>query len=243
MNKPNGAPTPPRPPSTDPDLVREIIAWDVGNWRRAVKLWDLERPENWAGYRALDLGAGGGGLSLYLALRGCRVTYCDTTPPRPGALELFERHGVARAVSYSRADVTRLPFAEASCDVVAFKSLLAVASKFGGLQTQKSIFDEAYRVLKPGGVLLFAENAHGSAIHAFCRDRFVAWGRACRYPSLADLNGFVSSFSKVRLVTFGALAVFGRREWQRRALSRLDHVITPVIPKESRYLAYGYAVK
>jgi len=48
---------------TDPDLVREIIAWDVGNWRRAVKLWGPGAARNWAGYRALDLGAGGGGLS------------------------------------------------------------------------------------------------------------------------------------------------------------------------------------
>lgn len=230
-------------PSTDPALLQDIIEWDVGNWGRAVKLWDHERPGSWAGLSALDLGAGGGGLSLYLALRGSRVTYCDFSAPRPAALALFERRGIAHSMRYSRADVTRLPFADASFDIVAFKSLLASVGKFGGFQSQNSVFHEAYRVLKPGGILLFAENAHGSAFHAYCRDRFVAWGHDCRYPSLAELNEFLSAFTQVRLLTFGVLAAFGRREWQRRALSRIDLLITPVIPKESRYLAYGYAVK
>lgn len=230
-------------PSKDPALLQDIIEWDVANWGRAVKLWDRERPESWAGRTALDLGAGGGGLSLYLALRGCRVNYCDFTAPRPAALDLFARHGVAEAVEFSRADVTRLPFAAGRYDLVAFKSLLASVGKFGGFQSQKSVFDEAYRVLKPGGILLFAENAHGSAFHAFCRDRFVTWGHDCRYPSLAEMNGFLSAFSQLRLETFGVLAALGRREWQRRALSRLDQLITPVIPRESRYLVYGYSVK
>lgn len=230
-------------PSADPALLQDIIEWDVGNWGRAVKFWDDQLDADWSGRTALDLGAGGGGLSLYLALRGCRVTYCDFTPPRPAALELFKRHGVQDRVEYSRANVTRLPFADAGYDVVAFKSLLASVGKFGGLESQKSVFDEVYRVLKPGGVLLFAENAHGSAFHAFCRDRFAAWGHDCRYPSLAELEVWLSAFSHVRLETFGVLAAFGRREWQRRALSRLDHVITPVFPKESRYLAYGFSVK
>ena len=230
-------------PSGDFALLQDIIEWDVGNWGRAVQLWDDELGTDWSGRTALDLGAGGGGLSLYLALRGCRVTYCDFTAPRPAALELFRRHGVHQQVEYSRANVTRLPFADASFEIVAFKSLLASVGKFGGMESQKSVFDEAYRVLKPGGVLLFAENAHGSAFHAFCRDRFVAWGHDCRYPSLAELKGWLSAFSQVRLETFGVLAAFGRREWQRRALSRLDHVITPVFPKESRYLTYGYSIK
>jgi ubiquinone/menaquinone biosynthesis C-methylase UbiE len=230
-------------PSSEPRLLSEIIGWDVGNWGRALRLWDRELTQNWAGLRALDLGAGGGGLSLYLALRGARVTYCDFTEPRSEALALFERHGQVGKIEFSRANVTRLPFRDASYDLVAFKSLLASVGKFGGFPSQKSVLDEAYRVLKPGGLLLFAENARGSALHAFCRDRFVAWGHDCRYPSLEELNGFLSSYSGVRLVSFGVLAAFGRREWQRRVLSRVDRVLTPVIPKESRYLAYGYAVK
>ena len=213
------------------------------NWGRAVQLWDSELGDSWSGRRALDLGAGGGGLSLYLALRGCRVTYCDYAAPRPEATARFARHGIGSGLSFVRANVTRLPLATGSYDVVAFKSLLASVGKFGGLESQKSVLLEAYRVLKPGGILLFAENARGSAVHAYCRDRFVAWGHDCRYPSLAELSGFLSAFSRVRLVSFGVLALFGRREWQRRALSRIDHVLTPVIPKGSRYLAYGYAIK
>jgi SAM-dependent methyltransferase len=243
MNPPPEASAPPRLPSASPRLVDEIIEWDVGNWRRALDLWDRELAPDGSGRRALDLGAGGGGLSLYLALRGCHVTYCDFTEPRAAALGLFERHKVGGRIAYARADVRSLPFTRESYDWVAFKSLLASVGKFGGAESQKSVLDEAYRVLKPGGVLLFAENAHGSALHAFCRDRFAAWGHDCRYPSLAELSGFLKSFSRVRLESFGVLALLGRREWQRRALSRVDRVLTPVIPKGSRYLVYGYAVK
>ncbi len=243
MNQALGATTPVRMLSSDRQLVDEIIEWDVANWGRALSLWDEDLSADWSARSALDLGAGGGGLSLYLALRGCRVTYCDFAAPRPEALERFKRHEIGEAVSFVRANVTRLPLRSESYDLVGFKSLLASVGKFGGFPSQKSVLDEAYRVLKPGGVLLFAENARGSAVHAYCRDRFVAWGHDCRYPSLAEMKGFMSAFSRVHLVSFGVLAAFGRREWQRRALSRVDRVLTPVIPKGSRYLAYGYAIK
>jgi SAM-dependent methyltransferase len=230
-------------PSKDPALLSDIIEWDVGNWGRAVQKWDRELPDSWTGMRALDLGAGGGGLSLYLRLRGCRVTYCDFSQPRPQAIELLKRDEVAPGVDFCQANVTRLPFAEGQFDIVAFKSLLASVGKFGGLESQKSVFQESCRVLKPGGYLLLAENAYGSALHAFCRDRFVAWGHDCRYPTLAELQEFMSPFSNVSIETFGLLAAFGRRECQRAALSRLDRLITPIFPAESRYLAYGYARK
>src|SRR5262245_52671466 len=111
-----------RLPSSDPHLLAEIIEWDVGNWGRALKLWDRELQSDWAHKRSLDLGAGGGGLSLYLALRGCDVTYCDFTAPRPEALRRFSRHGIEDSIAYARANVTRLPFRDASYDLVAFKS-------------------------------------------------------------------------------------------------------------------------
>ena len=43
--------------------------------------------------------------------------------------------------------------------------------------------------------------------------------------------------------SFGVLAAFGRREWQRRMLSRVDHLINPLFRENSRYLVYGYARK
>jgi ubiquinone/menaquinone biosynthesis C-methylase UbiE len=230
-------------PSNDPALLSDIIEWDVGNWGRAVQMWDRDLPESWSGMRALDLGAGGGGLSLYLRLRGCRVTYSDFNHPRPGARELLDRYDVARGVDYCRANVKQLPFADRQFDVVAFKSLLAVAAKFGGLEIQKRVFQESCRVLKPGGYLLLAENLYGSAFHAFCRDKFVAWGHDSRYPKLAELQEFMSPFSDVSIETFGMLAAFGRQEWQRSVLGHIDRFITPIFPAKSRYLAYGYARK
>ena len=81
----------------------------------------------------------------------------DSPPER--AFRLFESHGVECGINYSRADVTDLPFACEQFDVVSFKSLLGAAGRYGGVDSQKRVLAEAHRVLKPNGVLLFAENA------------------------------------------------------------------------------------
>jgi len=230
-------------PSEDHSILADIVQWDVGNWGRAVRMWDRELRGDWAGKRALDMGAGGGGLTLYLCRRGCRVAYCDSKPPRDEARDLFRRYDIVDDIEYCQADVTRLPYGDEQFDLVAFKSLLAVASRYGGWESQVAILTEAHRVLKKSGTLLFAENAYGSRLHAFGRRHFVSWGRELHYPTLDEYRRLLQPFNSVELESFGVLAAFGRREWQRRMLSRVDHLINPIFRENSRYLVYGYARK
>ncbi|WP_427896606.1 class I SAM-dependent methyltransferase [Kribbella sp. GL6] len=95
----------------------------------------------------LDAGAGIGGTSRYVADRfGCDVTavdlsdeYCETAKWLNGLVGL--------RVDVQRADVTALPFGDASYDVVFSQHVqMNVADK-------DALYREAARVLKPGGRL------------------------------------------------------------------------------------------
>ena len=220
--------------------IEDIIEWDVGNWSRALKLWEMEGGTDLKGCLALEIGGRNGGLSLWLALRGARTICSDLNGPSPRAVLLHRRYGVADLVEYRAIDVLDIPYGEGTFDVVAFKS---VVGDLGEKEKQRKAFGEIYRVLKPGGRLFFAENLRGSPIHMFLRSRFVSWGRSWRYLSLDDLEEFLSIFSRRRCETHGFLAALGRDERQRRFLSLLDSLISPIVPPSWRYIAFGVAVK
>jgi 2-polyprenyl-6-hydroxyphenyl methylase/3-demethylubiquinone-9 3-methyltransferase len=91
--------------------------------------------------RALDLGCGGGLLSAHLVKRGARVVGFDLSQ---ASLKTAERKLGAR---FARADVQRLPVADASIDLVLAADVLehvpAVDVTLGNIA----------RVLRPGGAL------------------------------------------------------------------------------------------
>lgn len=128
--------------------MQDIVEWDVAHWSRAFQLWDQELGGDWHGKRALDLGARGGGLSLYLSLRGCKVAYLDLHPAPEKAHELFLKYGVTEQLDFLRASVTDLPMADASVDVVAFKSVLGSVGRAQGWHGQQVTVAEARRVLR-----------------------------------------------------------------------------------------------
>lgn len=208
-----------------------------------IRIWGETGTERGRSTWALDLGARGGGLSLYLSLRGCKVTYLDLHPAPRAAFELFKKYGVIDRLKFVQASVTDLPMPDASFDVVAFKSLLGSVGQGQGWHGQQATVAEARRVLRPGGTFLFAENAAASAVHQFCRTRFVPWGREWRYVSLTEMRMLLTTYDMFQLKTAGLFAAFGRREWQRTILARLDRIANPFFPETSKYLMYGYARK
>ena len=224
-------------------LRRDICQWDVGNWSRALDFWNRELPGSWDGLSALELGAGRGGLSLYLALRGCRVTCTDMKSPEENARPHHAKHDCASRITYTAADATAIPVSDAAFDFVAFKSLLGTVGRREGKAGQQKLFDEIRRVLKPGGVLLFAENLKGASFHSFCRRKFVPWGGDWRYVTIAEIGEFLHDYSNIRHRAFGVLALFGRTEWQRAILHYADRFLSPLVPVRSRYLVYGVAKK
>ena len=93
--------------------------------------------------RVLDLGCGAGFLANDLAGRGHRVTGLDTTPEN---LEVARAHGRA---TYVVGDARRVPFPDASFDVVCAMDLLE------HVDDPDAVIAEAARVLVPGGRLFF----------------------------------------------------------------------------------------
>ena len=106
-----------------------------------------------AGELVLDAGCGKGGSAIWLAkqigakVKGVSPVATQIAEARKNAVRL----GVGEKVAFEIADYCNTPFADASFDVVwACESLCHAREK-------KAFYEEAYRVLKPGGRLIIAE--------------------------------------------------------------------------------------
>jgi ubiquinone/menaquinone biosynthesis C-methylase UbiE len=221
--------------------IADIIEWDVGSWSRALFLWDQALVDRVAPQRVLEIGSRRGGLTLYFALKGYRVVCSDLGGPSPQAAALHDRYGISGRVEYGDVDVTAIPYPDASFDIVAYKSVLGAIRIEPPLQAQRAAIREIYRVLKPGGLVLFAENLAASPLHRWLRRRLTRWGARWQYPTAAELRSLLDRFACVELRTFGFLAALGRSEGQRRTLHRLDRAIMPLVPTGYRYIGYGWA--
>jgi sarcosine/dimethylglycine N-methyltransferase len=102
-----------------------------------------------SGDRVLDAGSGIGGTArLIAAERGARVTAVDITPEYSDVAEWLNASvGLDDLIEVHTADVTELPFDDASFDVVVSQHVqMNVADK-------RRLYAEARRVLVPGGRL------------------------------------------------------------------------------------------
>ena len=164
----------------DKAIVKDIIQWDVSNWSKLIPIWTKKLKERKG--KVLAFGEREGGLSLFLALKGFEVTFTDYNDfPEDLPLEVHKKHNVTSSISYEKQDITSTTYSDNSYDVVVFKSVIGA---LGNIQDQVKALNEIYRILKPGGVLLFAENTRSSKVHQFARKKFTDWGHRWHYPSL-----------------------------------------------------------
>jgi SAM-dependent methyltransferase len=142
------------PAPTDAEIkARHRAMWASGDYRTMVETFLLPLGPRLVdacrivpGMRVLDVGAGTGNASIPAAQRGANVTASDLTP------ELLEAgRDRARAagveLEWAEADAERLPFEDASFDVVMSSIGVMFAPHHGRAA------DELVRVCRPGGTI------------------------------------------------------------------------------------------
>jgi ubiquinone/menaquinone biosynthesis C-methylase UbiE len=133
--------------SLTPDQLAMLEHFHVSGPLATASLIDLlaVKPED----RVLDAGTGIGGTARYVAQKyGSKVTAIDLTPEYVVAAQwLNELVGLSGLIEVREADVTSLPFADESFDVVVSQHVqMNIADK-------ARLYAEAFRVLAPGGRL------------------------------------------------------------------------------------------
>ncbi len=226
----------------DKILIEDIIDWDVSNWSKAIDFWEDALSQTNENIEALELGGNKGGLSLWLASKGYSVICSDLNSPEENAKELHKKYNLDKKIQYAAIDATAIPF-DNKFDAVAFKSILGGISGGGKDHLMQKTIDDIYKSLKPGGVLFFAENLESSAMHRFIRKRFVSWGARWNYLKYKDIEPLFQQFSELNYQTIGFFGTFGRTEKQRRMLSKLDKLLSKLIPQSKKYIVFGTAKK
>jgi len=214
--------------------------WDTISWSRALLIWHKYLKLNRGNY-ALEIGGRRGGLSLMLAKEyGMKVVCSDLKNPKETVKLLHQKHETNHKIQYDAVDCMRIGYKDNTFDIVIFKSVLGA---LGTYEKQSLAFQEILRVLKPGGVVLFAENLECSFFHIYLRRIFVSWSSYWRYPKLNDINLFLKNFNFVEINTTGFFATFARAKFIRTLLSYFDVVNDKILPKKNKYIVYGAAIK
>ncbi len=134
--------------------------WSLGDYPRVAQLLEpgaLALADACAiapGKTLLDVAAGNGNFSLAAARRDAKVTATDITPKM---IELGRARtaDAGLSIEWAEADAERLPFADASFDIV--------ASVFGAMFAPQPalVATEMFRVAKPGGLVAMANYSPG----------------------------------------------------------------------------------
>lgn len=218
--------------------ISPFVEWDSINWSKAVNFWQ-DYGHSLSDKRVLEIGAGSGRLSTWLAIQGARVWCTDTYMPTPETRDRHREAGVSERIEYGALNVIDIAF-EDEFDAIVMKSVLPTLST----RHQSLALAGVHRALKPGGQLLLAENLQASRVHMFARQRMTTYGSACNYLTVQTLMHDLANFASVDLRTFGVLGTLGRSERVKRALGHLDTLaVERVAPKRWRYVAGVVATK
>lgn len=220
------------------ELMRQIVGWDVVNWSKAIHYWEENIPLYGKELECLELGASKGGMTLWLALQKNRVFCTDINGPEPVARDLHQKFDCQTRITYGSMDAMNIN-EENRFDLVLFKSIM------GGIcsddRKKAELVNQIHKALKPGGMLLFAENLEATLLHRVARKKFGTpdWN----YLRLSEMDEVFSSFTSVRYSTTGFFGCFGRTERQRELLGSFDGLLDKLIPASSKYIVFGIAVK
>lgn len=221
-----------------------IIEWDVFTWSRALSFWRSHARGSLVDAKVLEIGARDGGLTHWLVHEGAfEVTATDVGFPTERAAISHRDYIQSGRVRHESLDATRIT-QTGEYDVVVFKSVLGSIGGTLGRAGQAAAIEGMLRALRPGGILLWAENLAASPMHEAARRQWVPWADRWLYPTLAELRRLLMPFSSTEWSSAGFTAAFGRTESQRRLLASLDAAVLEwVVPREWNYVAFGVSRK
>lgn len=223
----------------------EYLGWDIYIWQKALNFWSsiLKQKKIEKGL-ALEIGSKSGGLSLYLSHNfDFNVICSDITELSHTAKDLHKKYGVEDKVSCSVSDAVRLNFNSEMFDAVILKSVLGSIGKNENIKQVHKAVDEIYRVLKPGGIFLFAENAKGTFFHSALRKIFRKWAAYWKYFSKDEISSLLEKFRSNEIRTAGIISAFFPGNKIKKIILPADNFSEKMLPEKFRYMIYGYAVK
>lgn len=190
------------------DVRDEGQVWDelAGSYDRALRFLDgpydevrRRLAEDLRGSsRVLEVAAGTGLFTGAIASAASEVVSTDLSPQMLGALRArVESEGLGN-VACEEADVTELPYADASFDAVVCANVLHV------MPSPERALAEMKRVLAPGGLILAPTFAHGARPRARLVSRVLSWVSPFRSYSRFDAD---SLERLVRAAGFSSVAV------------------------------------
>jgi SAM-dependent methyltransferase len=227
-------------------FYRDCVEWDIITWGRAFYFWEKHATEvgGFLEKKGLEIGANNGGASLFFAQRfGAAMVCSDIENNSNGFRKLHDQYPGGLKIEYKQIDAKAIPYDNETFDFVVFKSVLGIIGARNEHESIEKAIHEIHRVLKPNGILFFAENLRGSQLHQFARKKFVPWGNSWRYISLREMEGLLGCFAEKEIYTTGFFAAFvPRPEWLKTLAAKFDGLLF-FIPKRWRYVAYGFAIK
>jgi 2-polyprenyl-3-methyl-5-hydroxy-6-metoxy-1,4-benzoquinol methylase len=222
------------------ELRKDIFKWDIYNWSRATNFWESELDLKDKQFYCLDIGAGEGGMSLWLAQKGNKIICSDYGNPEKNAFPIHQKYNVTNFIRYEKIDALSIPY-ENRFDLVVLKSVLG---GIGDNEKVKTAIEQIHKSLKPGGYFLFAENLKASTLHMIARKLFIRWVNEWNYLEYNFFPQTLKIFKGYHLQRFGMFGTFGRNEFQRKMLGKLDkNVFEKILPEKWCYIVAGVARK
>lgn len=225
----------------DDNQINDIINWDVETWKEILPYWEKQITNySKTTSKCIEIGSRDGGISLWMAQKGFKITCSDIYYDLEDAKKLHLKYGINTTILYEKIDV--LDWNEKNkYDVIILKSVL------GALQNEKTIeiaIKNIYSNLKEGGILLFAENSKGTFLHQQFRKRFTDWGNIWFYFDEKSITSFLKKMKVIEVKYNGVLTVFGNRIGFSRLFSKFDKFfLNKIAPNKAKYMLFGYAKK
>lgn len=176
-----------------------------------------------AGAKVLDIGAGTGLYSLYLAGKGCNVTACDIVPSH---VELIKERAKAEnlLIECSIEDANDLPYDDKSFDVV----LLAGPVYHQKKENQLELLKEARRVCKVGGYVIvdYLPSVHGYIQHVLLTPKTLCSGNLGVVEdeifTYNDFNEMKDMFNKLNISYVQAYGTDSITRFIKKDINKLD---------------------